>query len=156
VKELTSITEFKSQSTWQLVGLGVVTYGVYFAHYIKNQTAKINEVTVEKDKVTEDFVNSILAVSYISLILFFVSLAFEEGHAVETVSYITDRISGVMMIVWGFMARNRLNIAYDLSNDSKEWFRGLWTFLFSPLYFNYKINCLIDESVEQDAQEWTQ
>jgi hypothetical protein len=148
MKDLTSIKEFKSQSTWQLVGLGVVTYGVYLAHYIKNQTAKINEVTVEKDKVTEGFVNSILAVSYISLMLFLVSFVFENEHALETVSYIMDRISGVMMIVWGFMARNRLNIAYDLSNDSKEWFRGLWTFLFSPMYFNYKINCLSDESVE--------
>jgi hypothetical protein len=156
VKNLTPIKNFKSQSTWRLCGLGVITYGVYFSHYIKNQTDKINEISGPSNKISDWFVNSIMAMSYITLILFFAFIAVEEGHVVETVSNIFDRIWGVMLLIWGFMARNRLNTAYDISKDNKEWFHGLWTFLFSPMYFNYKVNSICEESVEQDAQEWTQ
>jgi len=151
VKELDSMTIFKDQSTWRLVGLGVVTYGVYFAHYIKKQTAKINELTGDDNKISEGFINSILAMSYISLVLFFAYIAVDEGHPIEAVSNISDRIWGIMLIVWGFMARNRLNTAYEISKGNKEWFHGLWTFLFSPMYFNYKINSIYEESVEQVA-----
>jgi len=151
VKELDSITVFKDQSTWRLIGLGVVTYGVYFAHYIKKQTVKINELAREDNKISEEFVNSILAMSYISLILLFAYVAVDEGHPVETVSNILDRIWGIMLIVWGFMVRNRLNAAYEISKNNNEWFHGFWTFLFSPMYFNYKINSICEESVEQVA-----
>lgn len=156
MNNLTSIRDFKSQSTWRLLGLGVITYGVYFAHYIKNQTDRINEITGESNRISDGFVNSILAMSYITLFLFFAFITVEEGHVVETVSNVFDRIWGVMLIIWGFMARNRLNAAYNISKDNKEWFHGLWTFLFSPMYFNYKINSICEESVEQDAQERTQ
>lgn len=151
MKELDSITVFKDQSTWRLIGLGVVTYGVYFAHYIKKQTVKINELAREDNKISEEFVNSILAMSYISLILLFAYVAVDEGHPVETVSNILDRIWGIMLIVWGFMVRNRLNAAYEISKNNNEWFHGFWTFLFSPMYFNYKINSICEESVEQVA-----
>lgn len=153
MKEFDSITSFKDQSTWRLVGLGIVTYGVYFAHYTKKQTIKINDLSGENNKISEGFVNAILGMSYISLILFFAYLAVDEGHPVAILSDISDRISGIMFIVWGFMARNRLNTAYEINKDNREWFHGLWTFLFSPMYFNYKINSICEESVQQVSAE---
>ena len=151
VKELNSIRKYQDQSTWRLFGLGVITYSVYFAHYIKKQTIKINEATDAKDNISMVFINAILIMSYVSLGLFFAYMVVEVGHPVEAVSNIFNLAGEIMLIVWGFMARNRLNALYVISKDDNEWFHGLWTFLFSPLYFNYKINRICEESVEQVA-----
>jgi len=151
VKELYSIRVFKDQSTWRLYGLGVVTCGVYFAYYIKKQTVKINELTGEDNAISQWLINSILAMSYISLVLFPVWIAVDEGHPVEAVRDLVSRIQWTLDVGWAFIARNRLNTAYEISENDKEWFHGLWTFLFSQLYFNYKINSICEESVEQVA-----
>jgi len=97
------------------------------------------------------FVNAILVMSYISLILFFAYIAVDDGHPVEKASNIFDYVLGIMLLVWGFKARNRLNSIYEISTNDKEWFHGFWTFLFTPMYFNYKVNCICEESVEQVA-----
>ena len=153
MKNLDSITSFKDQSTWRLVVLGIVTYGVYFAHYVKKQTVKVNDVSNENNKISSGFVTAILVMSYISLLLFFAYIAVDEGHLIERLSNIVDRILGIMLIVWGFMARNRLNTAYEINKNNKEWFHGLWTLLFSPMYFNYKINSICEESVAPVSAE---
>jgi hypothetical protein len=149
MKEIESIQQFKDQSTWKLAGIGIITYGVYFAYYIKKQTVKINELVGEGDRISVGFVNSILVMSYISLILFFAYLAVDDGHPVEIISTLFDRILGIMVLIWGFKARNRINSTYEITTEDKQWFHGLWTFLFTPLYFNYKINCISEERVEQ-------
>jgi hypothetical protein len=151
VKEIKSIEKFKDQSTWRLLGLGIITYGVYFAYYVKRQTTKINEMVDERERISMGFVNAILVMSYISLILFFAYIAVDDGHPVEKASNIFDYVLGIMLLVWGFKARNRLNSIYEISTNDKEWFHGFWTFLFTPMYFNYKVNCICEESVEQVA-----
>lgn len=150
MKDISSIKGFKEQSTWALLGLGIITYGVYFAHYIKKQTAKINRLTADDKAISGGFVNSIVAMSYISLALFFAYMIVDDGHPIEAVSNVADRVWGIMLIVWGFMARNRINSYYEVASDDQNWFHGLWTFLFSPMYFNYKVNCICEESVEQE------
>lgn len=148
MKDIKSIEKFKDQSTWRLVGLGIITYGVYFAHYIKRQTDKINGVVDKQERISAGFIYAIIAISYISLILFFAYLAVDDGHPVERASTIFDRACGIMILVWGFKARNRLNSVYEITTENEEWFNGFWTFLFSPLYFNYKINRICEDSVE--------
>jgi hypothetical protein len=155
MKEIESIERFKNQSTWQLLGLGIITYGVYSAHYIQKQTNKINEIVDIDNRISTGFVNSIVVMSYISLIIFIAYLFVDEGHPIEEVSTIFDRILGIMLIVWGFKARNILNKSYEISKDDKEWFHGFWTFLFSPMYFNYKVNCICEESIESGDRDLT-
>ena len=149
MKDISSIIKFRKQSTWALLGLGIITYGVYFAHYIKDQTTRINDLVEEGQEISSGFVSSIIIMSYLSLFLFLAFMLVDEGHPVETVSNVFDRIWGVMLLVWGFMARNRVNSYFEIEEDNPNWFHGLWTFLFSPMYFNYKVNCICEESVEQ-------
>lgn len=150
MKQLNSIRNYQESSTWWLLGLGVITYGVYFAYYIKRQTARINEETDKEDNISLIFINTIFVLSYISLGLFFAYLLVDEGHPIAITSNIIDRALGIMILVWGFMARNRMNQLYETSRQDKEWFHGLWTFLFSPLYFNFKINSICEDNNEQD------
>ena len=145
------IEKLKDQNTWRLLGLGIITYGVYFAHYIKKQTDKIN-VHLDKDTaISNGFVSSFFVMSYISAVLIVPYFIVDSGHPIETVSDITDSIWTIMLIVWSFKARNRVNTICSFNRESGNWLHGFWTFLFTPLYFNYKVNQLSEDHGEQAA-----
>lgn len=134
------IKKLSHQSTWQLFFLGLITYGIYWAYYVKRQTETINSHLVDKDRIPDGFVMSLLALSYVTLILLFAYVLVEEGHPVDLVSDLLDLVWTIMMLVWGFMARDRMNALNPESEAKKFWFNGFWTFMFTPLYFNYKVN----------------
>jgi hypothetical protein len=136
------IPELKYGSTWKLFGLALITYGVYLAHYIKKQTATINEQCEVDERISDSFVTFIMAISYLSLALFIPYLFVEETHPIAALSGLVDFVCNVTLIVWGFKARNRMNVILSSSKTDNEWFHGFWTFLFTPLYFNFKVNQL--------------
>ena len=136
------IPELKYGSTWKLLGLALITYGVYLAHYIKTKTAVINEHCEADQRISDSFVTFIIVINYLSLALLFPYLFVEETHPIAVLSALVDVVCSVTWIVWGFKARNRMNVILSASKADKEWFHGLWTFLFTPLYFNIKINRL--------------
>lgn len=140
------IRNLKDQSTWRLLGLGLITYGVYFAYYVKKQTGKINGRLDKDAAISDGFVNSFFIMSYVSAALFIPYLFVDDGHPIESIGSIADTISGILLVVWGFKARNRVNNLCSLDKKSGSWFHGVWTFLFTPLYFNYKINRLSAEN----------
>ena len=143
------IEKLKEQNTWRLLGLGIITYGVYFAYYIKRQTDKINTHLDEDTAISHGFIGSIFVMFYLSAALLIAYIIVPYGHPVEAVSDFADIICGIMLLVWGFKARNRVNAVCSFNSNIKRWFHGFWTFLFTPLYFNYKVNQLNENSVEQ-------
>jgi hypothetical protein len=140
------IKNLKSQSTWRLFGLGLITYGIYWAHYIAKQTEVINRSLDDKLKISKYLVNTILAVSYFSLTMLIGTIAYEKVHLIEIASKVTDRIWITLILVWGFQARNRVNLQTGANPSSPNWFHGFWIFIFAALYFNYKINILNSET----------
>lgn len=152
MNKIESVEKFKDQSSWRLLALGAITHGVYHAYYIQRQTAKINTIVDSKDQIPVGFLTAIIVVSYISLILFVAHFAFPKGHPVATFDNIFGNVWSVMVIVWAFKARNRLNSAFELTTQNSEWFHGLPTFIFSVMYLNYKINCICEARAEQLVQ----
>ncbi|BBP02113.1 DUF4234 domain-containing protein [Sulfuriferula nivalis] len=140
MREIKLLEKFKDQSTWRLLSLGIVTFGVYFAHYIKSQTVTINEMVDEKDRISTGFIKVILIIAYSSLTMFIASLVVNDGQLIELISDIADSVLELLFIVWGFKARNRLNALFEISTEDEEWFSGFLTLLFTPIYFNYQIN----------------
>ena len=136
------IRNLKSQSTWRLVGLSIITFGVYFAHYIARQTRIINAQLDEEAKISSGWTTAIYVFSYGSLALFVGYMFVDENSPVAKLSDIVDGLWGLLLMIWGFSARNRLNTLNSINRDDPNWFHGFWTFLFSPLYFNYKVNVL--------------
>jgi len=149
-----SIKELQHQSTWCLLGLAIITFGVYFAHYIKRQTEIINSNI--DDKISDGFIGFILITTYLSLALFIAYFFMEENHPIVWIGNAMDAINNVAYIVWGFKARNRMNIIISAEKKSLEWFHGLWTFLFTPLYFNYKVNVLFAQAEQDDESTGSQ
>ncbi len=72
----------------------------------------------------------------------------EEGDPIEAISDSLDTIWVVFVLIWTFKARNRMNMLLAVTKDQPCWFHGLWTFLFTFLYFNFKINSLNEHYAE--------
>lgn len=141
-------SELRSQSTWRLLLLAVITLGVYSAHYIKAQTVKVDSLNSGKEPIGSAFAQLILGLSYISLITLGLYLISPDNLALELVDSLLGLFVAILQIVWGFKVRNRVNAAFALEKGTAYWFHGFWTFLFTPLYFNYKVNTVC-ESLEQ-------
>lgn len=138
----TIILDLKFGSTWKLFCLTIITYCVYPAHFIKAKTSIINAHCDASDRISGSFVKFIIAVAYLSLALFITSYFVEETHSIVGFSNFTNFVGSVNFMIWGFQARYRMNKILSSEMAEKEWFHGLWTFLFSPLYFNYQVNKL--------------
>jgi hypothetical protein len=123
--------------------------GIYTAHYIKHQTTTINQYLDKERQISEGFISSILILAYVSVILIVPYVLAEEGHPIEAVSDLLDSVWGVLVLVWAFKARNRMNMLLAATEDQAHWFNGLWTFVFQAFYFNFKINELNENFAEQ-------
>lgn len=131
--------ELKWGSTWLLLGLGIITVGTYHAHYCARQSRIINRYSIS-DPIPPAFTIAIFIVSYASLALSIGYFLVDESHPIATASNLFDIAWTIMIMVWGFYARNRVNNLAAFTEDNPRRISGLWTFLFSPLHLNYKIN----------------
>jgi cytochrome c biogenesis protein CcdA len=154
--------KLKVMNTWKLFFLALITLGVYYAHYAKKQSLKVNKYLLGDPKynaslISEGLINTVMFVTYISLVIGIVDISTVFIYEVypidmttlswiETFSSASNYAFGIVMIVWGFTIRGILNQYFEFKTDQKEWFHGLWTFLWPSLYFNYHINDIVENS----------
>jgi len=143
--------QLKSQSTGRLFLLSLITLGIYAAHYLKRQTRIINQHLDREHHISEGFASFLLFFTYVTAILVIPYVLVEEGHPVETISDVLDIVWGILVLIWAFKARNRMNLLLTATKDQPHWFDGLWTFLFSVFYFNFKINSCSVENLKRHA-----
>src|SRR5690606_12112794 len=86
------IRELRSQSTWRLLGLGLITYGVYYAYYIARQTHIINTHAPDEGKISPAFVTTIFVLSYLTLGLFIGYLFVDDQHPIAIASNVLDPV----------------------------------------------------------------
>ena len=132
MKNIEIIKSLKDQSTWVLLFLFIITYGVYGAYYVKEKSGIMNSVLEEGNKISKGFIDTVIIINWLSLALFIVYLNV-DGEFI--ISSLVDLVANIMFIVWAFMARNRVNTYCGLSSGDASWFHGFWTFLFTLYYF---------------------
>jgi hypothetical protein len=145
------LKELRKHSTTKLFLFSLLTLGIYAAHYIKRQTAILNKYLDVTNHISKGFVYTIVILTYITVIMFVPYLFVEEGHPIETVSDVLDKIWLILVLVWGFQARDRMNQLLSTSKGDLYWFHWLWTLLFTPLYFNFKVNKLYKKTAEHNV-----
>jgi hypothetical protein len=142
----TLLRSLRSQSTWRLLALGFITYGVYFGHYIRGRTLILNRHFPANRAIPPFLVWTVLLLGYVNLSLFVFDSIVELSEPVAAGSQLVDLAWGAAVIVWGFRARSRMHFLLSATYGDDFWFNRLTTFLFTPVYFNYKVNVLEDLS----------
>lgn len=138
------LKQLRSQSTWRLLLLHIITFGIYTSYYIKRQTVIINQHVDENSKIPIESVNIIVFLAVILVAMMVVDVAFRPGHTFELLINFLSILWSVLVLIWAFKARNRMNKLMSATKNEFYWFNGFWTFMFNALYFNYKINSIND------------
>jgi len=145
MSQLELLRSLRCRSTWGLLGLSIITYGIYYAHYCAKQSRIINRVLERNRQIPVSFTNYFLILSYVSLAFLLGHLLENSNETLALFSKVADWVWTVNLIFWGFYARNRMNEILGVKNNDSRWFHGFWTFIFTPLYFNYKVNVLNEQ-----------
>jgi len=136
------IKKLKSQSTWRLFALILVTLNVYFGHYIKRQSQWINEsIPDENEKIPSALVIAILVLGYLGAASSIASVVYKEGTLIVILG-LAHYIWITCLCFWALIAGRRVNMLNSAEEGSETWFHGFWGMFFTPLYFNFKVNKL--------------
>ncbi len=139
--------QLKKQSTFLFIILTIFTLGIYAAHYVKEQSVKIDKLPHGLSNIGSAYTGTLLGLSYISLFTWLICTFAPESDELLPL-YLVDSLLNfsisIMFLIWGFMARKRVNAAFNFEAGTSYWFHGFWTFVFSPTYFNYKVNCVCE------------
>lgn len=129
----------RSQGTWRLFILGVVTLGIYYAHYCARQTRVINE-HAGRNAIPAALVAVMFITAYVSLALFIGYFFVDEQHPIAVASNASDWMTVLPVMIWGFCARRTVNGLLSLGASDPHRLSRIWTLFFSPLHFNYMVN----------------
>jgi len=135
---LAALTEFRVQNVWLVLLLTFITLGIYAVFWMRRQNATINMLRPDL-KATPLFGNLVLAVAFISAGLDIASMI-SSASSVDGASSILDRIFGLMVLVLSFQVRSGFNFLMGAQKGDANWVSGLWTWLFSVVYLQYKLN----------------
>jgi len=137
---------FTRFSTWAVVGLSIITMGIYAVYWLYSRSKAINSVI--DNKIPSALITTSLVLYVLGMIINYGP--FLLGSAVVDIlpammiaSPIIGLASFVAMIIWVFKFRNRLN-EMTQSEGKPTWAGPILTFFFQVLYLNYKINQHID------------
>ena len=104
-----NIKSLQSQSTTRLFFLTFITYAVYPVYYLKRLTNLLNPSLNPEYRVSDGFITANYIFAYLSLAMIIPYTLVPDGHPVETVSGLADFMNGLLLLIWSFKIRNRLN-----------------------------------------------
>ncbi|MCP4597234.1 DUF4234 domain-containing protein [Neptuniibacter sp.] len=133
---------FTRFTTWAVFGLSIITLGFYTIYWLYNRTEKLNSII--EDKISKGYMIATTVVYILSMLLSYAPLAVGQGSEMMIVAQpIISLVSAIMMLIWVFKFRNRLN-RITQSEGKPTWCGPILTFFFQTLYLNYKINQNLD------------
>ncbi len=143
------IKNLKRHSTLGLMGLILITLGVYYGHFISRQSKRINELIPEgQEKIPSMLPTSVLVLGYV-ILLFSVAIFFvSDKQTIALVTSVLHYIWLTCLCVWSLIAGRRMNMLNSAEEGSEVWFHGFWGMFYTPLYFNFKVTQLNERLTE--------
>lgn len=138
------ISVFPRFSTWAVFGLSIITLGIYTIYWLYDRTRKLNSIS--ENQISQGVVSAsvgLFVASGISSIVVAVVGPSSSFGALVLVDGLLGLASGIMILVWAFKFRNRLNRVTN-SEGKPTWAGPILTFFFNVLYLSYKINQHLD------------
>lgn len=134
-----SILKFRRFSAWGVLGLAIVTLGIYPYYWIYTRAKIIN--SVHDDKIPMAWPTSLFIVFILSYATNFVGESNEALVANLTITLIYL----VLYVIVLFKIRNRLQNIINRSGNQQYKLGAALTFFFYAIYLQYKINECIDD-----------
>ena len=140
---VTTVEAFPRFSTWWVFLLTLTTFGIYPIYWLYTRTRILNRI------LPSGAIHIGLAFAAAGLLVASIAAELLQGIypddlGVSAISRIIGLICNVVILVWVFMLRNRLNEHFASKQGDRYWIGGVLTFFFHVLYLQYKLNRLID------------
>ncbi len=129
------VLQFERISAWFVFFIGLITLGIYNVYWLYSRTLIANNLAKEH-KINVNWLYSYISLFAINLVASFAGL--------ETLALIVQVINFVVYIVLVFSMRRAFIEIINAGSENYTHLNGILTFLFSSIYFQYKINEAID------------
>jgi magnesium-transporting ATPase (P-type) len=131
-----SIDALPRFSTWYVVLLSIVTFGIYTLYWLYSRVGKLNFAI--ENKVPMALIHGYLLLTVVS---WFLQISGVLGSTLDegTIGLLNGVISLVSFVLYYMVVYKMRNRICDELLKAPRW-SGLLTFLLSMLYLNYKIN----------------
>jgi hypothetical protein len=138
-----SIQVFEKFSTWYVFGLSFLTLGLYPVYWLITRSRKLNGL-----KFVEPISEAYMQITATAWVLSY-PVSIGEIYMMDNINYLMFSkafalITAIMMLVWAFMFRNRLNAFLERSSEPTSKLGPVMTFLFQVLYLSFKVNQNLD------------
>lgn len=133
-------------SAWAVLGLSIITLGIYSVFWLYGRSKAINAVSDEP--IGAAFVNTtivLFVLSSLNTITGFFDIIPPDNVGLVLMSSIISFASSIMIIVWVFKIRDRIHLYSGREKGDSAWAGPILTFFLNILYLQYKINQTIDE-----------
>jgi len=136
---------FPRLSAWAVLGLIIITLGFYMIYWMVSRASILNtrsEYTISK---IFTFIAIILAIfSFLGL---FVDLFYPESYGLIVLRTIVLLVAFIWNMIFIFKIRHRINVMTGSLGGETTHMKGIFTFFFTAIYMQYKLNQMIDESM---------
>lgn len=150
-QDVSKIKAFKRFTTWGVIGLAIITLGIYGYYWMYSRT-KILNTLIPENKVATWVVPAIIGLGAINLLISLLPFVSPElALSLSLISLPLSLIGFVLVVMWAFKFRNRLNIISGSSKGNVFWLGPILTFFFQLYYFQYKINQMHDASSQRQS-----
>lgn len=142
--EIRRIHEFSRQRVLVLLGLNLITFGLYNAFWLERCARTIGRIEPEK-RIGIMWALITLAIAFLRAVLDVGTLVTDDPYTypyLDAGERLFRRCVIVLFIILCFKVRNRLNGLLRAQRGDGLRFSGLWTFLFGSFYLQYRINRL--------------
>ncbi|MDP4537479.1 DUF4234 domain-containing protein [Alkalimonas collagenimarina] len=142
---------FETKSVKRTIALCVFTFGIYVIYRLFLLTRQVNRNV--KEPISSWFVASAVSVHLISLfglIIYFTAIGNPD---LLLFSKLMHLVSSIFHITWLIKIRNRINLLTGVGERSKFWLNPVLSSFLHVIYFQYKINQLLQINSEQQQAE---
>ena len=139
VADPTHIAHFEPKSVLVLIGLTLITLGLYLPFWMHRQ-CKVIARLLPHNPVSPEWIVAVFVLSFGSLGWVIPELVTDDDPQVLMIGTIIEWIDTICFLVVAFKIKNRMNELLGSQPSSPRWFGGLGTFFFTCWYLQWKIN----------------
>ena len=135
---------FKKISIWLMLVLSLITLGIYVPIWFLRRRDALNKLS-SSEKLGSSGAIFVLVIFCISVLFFPVQLLSTDQSiisALDAVDRLINLVGGIILLVLAFTVRRILDDHYNEHIGMDLPFSKVWTFLFTFLYLQYKMNRL--------------